>query len=122
MEFHYFNGVENESDIKKQYKKLAKQYHPDKAKNDTEKDRFHKVMQDINKEHQEILTLLKYDALKPKEVKETTKNKQKSIIKETTSLFKLSKEQQDIVSNKIKDALNFTYEAIAQNIKDKLSS
>src|SRR5690606_21664303 len=50
----YFKNVTTLEELKKQYRKLAKQYHPDLNENDTTKD-----MQQINKEYEILFDQLK---------------------------------------------------------------
>ena len=128
MEFEYFENTDSEASVHKEYKKLAKKYHPDKAKSEDEKENFHTIMQDINREYQDILVLIKYQALnsnrKSKNNKNLSGNKNivQETIKETINLLKLKEEQQDILINKGKDALNFLYESWVGNLKGKMKS
>ena len=118
MELKYFKGLKKELSISKRYRELAKQYHPDKAVNDTEKELFHIIMQEINAEHQEVLVLLKYDALsKPKteQIKENKEIEKQNIIKNIVSFFGLTEEQKHYFINQGREVLTTFYDNIIEN-------
>ena len=121
MKFQYFTNTDSEADVRHKYKKLAKKYHPDKAKDDADREHFHKIMQEINAEHQEILVLLKYEALRPNREKNKD-TKPKNAIKDTINLFKLNEKQQNELFNKGRDIWNFVYESVVENIQEKIKS
>lgn len=98
MDFKYFKcDVENinENDIKRQFKKLAKKYHPDCNSDEETQQINSRKMQEINEEHKEILVLLKYNILnKPRENPYndyvSPKSKSKTVIKDAINLrFKI---------------------------------
>ena len=109
MEFKYFTDIDTESDVHKQYRKLAKKYHPDKAKNDEEREQFHLIMTEIGKEHSDLLVLINYNRLQPlrESNRDTKKANKKSFVKEgvkeTIKLFALNNNQQAELINKGKD-------------------
>ena len=118
MDLKYFKGLKKETTISKRYRELAKQYHPDKAVNDTEREQFHSIMQEINAEHKEVLVLLKYNALdKPKiqQIKEHKENIKPNIVKNFVSIFNLTDEQKDYFINQCRNALTTFYDNIIEN-------
>ena len=127
MELKYFKGLKKELSISKRYRELAKQYHPDKAVNDTEKELFHIIMQEINAEHQEVLVLLKYNALSNNKNTQTLKdniapeqNEKQNIIKNIVSFFGLTEEQEHYFINQGREVLTTFYDNIIENNLRKL--
>lgn len=68
----YFNNCQNLSDLRKEYLKLIKQYHPDLAKDKSESEKFNEICAEINSEYKLICKSF------PK-VKESQKNGYSSI-------------------------------------------
>jgi hypothetical protein len=125
-ELKYFKGVKKESTINKRYRELAMKYHPDKAKSEADRKRFHTMMQEINEEHKEVLVLLKYKALEqtkptktpePSEPTETAElhYRSPSIFKNIVSVFELTPEQKNNLINQGRDILTTLYDNIVQN-------
>lgn len=63
----YFNNINTLEDLKKEYRKLAKKFHPDLNKHDTTKD-----MQQINAEYETLFNELKNSSKSDNESKETS--------------------------------------------------
>jgi curved DNA-binding protein CbpA len=121
MELKYFKNLKKEATISKRYRELAKMYHPDKAVNDAEREDFHKIMQEINSEHQEVLVLLKYRAFeKPKiEVLEENivveKISNSNFLKNITSVFNLTDAQKDYFIRQGREMLTIFYDNVVEN-------
>ena len=118
MELKYFRGLKKEATISKRYRELAKQYHPDMAVNDAEKERFHLIMQDINAEHQDVLTLLKYNAFekqKIEKIKEIIEVEKPNFLKNIVSIFNLTDTQKEYFINQGRDILTTFYDNFVEN-------
>ena len=118
MELKYFRGLKKESTISKRYRELAKQYHPDKAVNSEEQELFHSIMQEINAEHKDVLTLLKYNALEKKTEPKKTEIKYSehpNFLKNIASVFGLTEEQKQYFIAQGRNALTTFYDNIVEN-------
>jgi curved DNA-binding protein CbpA len=96
MDLKYFKGIKKDATISKRYRELAKMYHLDKAVNDAEREDFHKIMQEINAEHQEVLVLLKYRAFDKQKIEILEENiviEKPNFLKNIVSVFELTDEQ-----------------------------
>lgn len=54
----YFSNYQNSKDLRKEYLKLIKMYHPDLAKDEDEAKRFHEMCTEINNEYEFICKML----------------------------------------------------------------
>jgi hypothetical protein len=117
----YFKGLKKEATISKRYRELAKLYHPDKATNDTEQERFHSIMHEINAEHQEVLILLKYSALEKQKFEKhieyvvVEKIEKSKFVKNIASVFNLTDAQKDYFIKQGRDALTTLYDNLVEN-------
>ena len=90
-----------------------------KSINSDEQELFHTIMQEINAEHKDVLTLLKYNALeKPKATQKKTEieySDKPNFLKNIVSVFGLTDEQKQYFITQGRNAITTLYDNIVEN-------
>lgn len=121
-ELKYFKKARSEQGASKRYRDLAKEFHPDKATSDAEREEFNRIMQEINAEHQEVLVLIRHGFFAKKTSDDSEQRPKISVkngvfdgLNKVAAAFQFTDAQKQQLVDRGREALNFAFDAFVEN-------